>query len=155
MSKAIFLSVRPNFAELILSGTKTVEVRRVVPRGAQPGSLVLIYASSPEKALLGICFIERVSTGRPETIWRKSGGLTGLRKKDFLSYLGGADKAVALHISKPVVFSRPIPLSEIRQAWQAFQPPQSFSYISLSKVEELAKGSRRRRLALPGAGAIG
>jgi predicted transcriptional regulator len=138
MSKALFLSVRPNFAELILSGAKTVEVRRVVPRGAQPGSLVLIYASSPEKALWGICFIDNVSTGRPETIWRKLGNRTGLRKREFLAYLGGAEKAVALHVSKPVVFSRPIPLSEIRKTWRAFQPPQSFSYVALSKVEELA-----------------
>ena len=78
MSKALFLSVRPTFAQLILSGSKTVEVRRVVPRSVQPGSLVLVYASSPEKALWGICFVEKISTGRPETIWRKLGKATGL-----------------------------------------------------------------------------
>lgn len=138
MSKALFLSVRPNFAELILAGTKTVEVRRVVPRAAKPGSLVLIYASSPEKALWGICFIENVSIGRPETIWRKLGKSTGLKKRDFLAYLLGADKAVALHVSKPIEFARPIPLSEIRSVWNQFQPPQSFSYVALSKVEQLA-----------------
>lgn len=135
---ALFLSLRPNFAELILTGKKTVEVRRSVPRSVQPGTLVLIYASTPEKALWGLCFLDEVSTGRPETIWRKTGPRTALRKRDFLTYLEGAETAVALHVSKPIQFSRPIPLSEIRGAWESFQPPQSFSYVPIPRLDALA-----------------
>lgn len=136
---ALLLSIRPRFAQLILSGQKTIEVRRVAPRNVEPGKLILIYASGPERALWGMCFLDGVSIGQPETIWRKLGKETGLRKKDFVDYLQGAKVAVALHVAKPVAFSRPIPLEEIRGKWSAFQPPQSFSYVPLPALIELAK----------------
>ena len=141
---ALFLSLRPVFADLILSGRKTVEVRRVIPRGAKYGSLILLYAAAPEKALWGLCFLDGVSVGAPETIWRKSGSGTGLRKRDFLAYLEGSKRAVALHVSKPVPFSRPIPLAEIRGAWHSFQPPQGFAYIAVPDIENLARGLSQR-----------
>lgn len=144
---ALFLSLRPLFAELILSGRKTVEVRRIVPRSARPGTLVLIYASTPEKALWGLCFLDDVTTGRPETIWRKMGAKTGLRKREFLSYLEGAETAVALQVSKPIQFKRPIPLSEIRAAWDSFHPPQSFSYVSMLRLSALGAGPPPRPAA--------
>jgi predicted transcriptional regulator len=136
---ALFLSLRPVFAQLILSGQKTVEVRRVVPRSVQRGSMVLLYESTPVKAWTGICFFDGISIGRPETIWRKLGGATGLAKREFIAYLDGREKAVALHVSRPVTFARPVPLAEIRDTWEAFHPPQSFLYLPVPDVTELAK----------------
>jgi predicted transcriptional regulator len=138
VTSALFLSLRPNFAELILGGTKTVEVRRVIPRTAAPGSLILLYASSPERALLGMCFLDEIRAARPETIWRRSGDQTGLKKKEFMDYLEGVDKGVALHVSRPIRFARPIPLAEIRESWDGFRPPQSFSYVGVPEVVALA-----------------
>ena len=140
---ALFLSLRPLYADLILSGRKSVEVRRVIPREASEESLVLIYAASPEKALVGFCFLDRITSGRPDAMWRKCGQGTGLSKKDYFSYLDGATQAVALHVSRPVPFSRRIELFQIRRVWDEFRPPQSFSYVPVKALETLARSVPR------------
>ena len=43
-ARALVLSLKPRFAGAILAGTKTVEVRRVMPRITVP-TLALLYAS--------------------------------------------------------------------------------------------------------------
>ena len=50
--RVTLLSVRPRFAEALLNGTKTAEIRR--RRANIPdGSLCLLYASAPVRALVG------------------------------------------------------------------------------------------------------
>ena len=50
---------RPRFAEAILAGVKTVELRRTVPKIVVP-TLALLYATTPVRALLGTCIITDV-----------------------------------------------------------------------------------------------
>lgn len=51
-ARALVLSPKPRFAEAILDGAKTVEVRRLMPRITVP-ALALLYASGSERALVG------------------------------------------------------------------------------------------------------
>src|ERR1700730_5378670 len=67
-NRLMFLSIRPLFAELILQGVKRVELRRVRP-ATHPGTLVLLYASSPTMKLVGICEIESILESTPEDVW--------------------------------------------------------------------------------------
>jgi predicted transcriptional regulator len=48
----IIISVKPEHAHNIIVGRKTVELRR---RFTDTSAIVLIYSSSPEKALIGGC----------------------------------------------------------------------------------------------------
>jgi hypothetical protein len=48
--RTLLLSLRPQFADAILSGTKTVELRRR-PINAQSGTPILLYASRPTMAI--------------------------------------------------------------------------------------------------------
>ena len=52
MSRVLMLSVRPRFARALLAGTKTAEIRRRFP-DVPVGTTVVLYSSSPERALLG------------------------------------------------------------------------------------------------------
>ena len=61
--RMIVLSLKPRYAEAILSGAKTVELRRIEPKLSVP-TRALIYASTPVKALLGTCIVERVTADR-------------------------------------------------------------------------------------------
>jgi predicted transcriptional regulator len=45
---------------MIFDGNKRVELRRVRPRHLNEGDLILVYATSPEKALLGVLEVEKV-----------------------------------------------------------------------------------------------
>jgi len=49
---AFLISIRPRFAEMIFSGSKTVELRRVCPK-VSVGDLALVYVSSPAMELRG------------------------------------------------------------------------------------------------------
>jgi predicted transcriptional regulator len=51
-ARTLLLSLRPRFADAILAGAKTVELRRR-PINARPGTAILLYASRPMMAIVG------------------------------------------------------------------------------------------------------
>lgn len=125
---ALFLSLKPHFAEMILSGRKTVELRRVRPRVG--GSTVAVfYATSPAQLIVGTSRIEGVETDAPAEIWRRFGPDCGLARDEFDAYFAGANLAVAIQLVEPRRLGEGIPLAEFRQRWQGFEPPQSFRYL--------------------------
>ncbi|HRI72573.1 MAG TPA: ASCH domain-containing protein, partial [Polyangium sp.] len=69
-SSTLFLSVKPVFANKILEGTKTIELRRIRPHVA-PGQSVLIYSSSPEMSLIGRAIIENILCDTPMKLWNQ------------------------------------------------------------------------------------
>ena len=70
--RMIVLSLKPRFAEAILAGTKTVELRRTTPRIEVP-TRALLYATTPVRALLGTCIITEVRTADLTALWRSTG----------------------------------------------------------------------------------
>lgn len=126
--RMMILSLRPRFADAILSGVKTVELRRTEPKIRVP-TLVLIYASTPVRALLGTCIVTSVESDRLGTIWQVHGAGSGLDHGEFLSYFEGVEAGTALSLASPSRFSRPVPLEELRSRPTGFRPPQSFCYV--------------------------
>ena len=57
--RTLLLCLRPRFAEAILSGAKTVELRRR-PINTQPGTPILLYASSPTMAIVGTARLREI-----------------------------------------------------------------------------------------------
>ncbi|MCY3559628.1 MAG: ASCH domain-containing protein [bacterium] len=126
--RMMILSLRPRFADAILSGVKTVELRRTEP-GIRVPTLAFVYASTPVRALLGTCVVTSVESGHLGALWRVHGAGSGLDHGEFLSYFEGVEAGTALHLASPRRFSRPIPLVELRSRPTGFHPPQSFSYV--------------------------
>lgn len=133
---AMFLSIRPRFAELILSGVKSVELRRVRPKVIE-GDLILLYASSPVRELIGVCTVSRVEVAPVSELWRRHGRRLGLQRPEFDSYFEGAARAVAISVQDARRVIRPRTLDELRDRLPSFVPPQSFSYISMDDVRRL------------------
>ena len=126
--RMMILSLRPRFADAILSGAKTVELCRTEPKIRVP-TLAFVYASTPVRALLGTCVVTSVESGHLGALWRVHGAGSGLDHGEFLSYFEGVEAGTALHLASPRRFSRPIPLVELRSRPTGFHPPQSFSYV--------------------------
>ena len=59
-SRDVLFSIRPAHAEKILTGNKTVELRRRFASAVTPGTLALIYSTSPTSALTGSAKIKAV-----------------------------------------------------------------------------------------------
>src|SRR5882762_2282035 len=67
----ILLSIRPEFAELILRGEKAYEFRRVLFRNPSVRS-ALIYATRPIGKVIGQFDIAQVISGSPAAIWKQT-----------------------------------------------------------------------------------
>jgi predicted transcriptional regulator len=133
---ALLVSVRPHYAELLLDGSKTVELRRVRPRAAL-GTLVLIYASSPARSLVGMGRVAAIHAADQDAVWRSHGEYTGVTREEYDAYFEGCKTAVAITLSDVKRLKRPRMLAELRHKYHGFRPPQSFRYLDAAQVAAL------------------
>lgn len=124
-------------------GAKTVELRRIRPR-AQPGTLAVIYASSPVRAVLGTCVVEGIRTGSPDEVWELHNKGACVPRRDYRTYFVGSNRAVAITLGSPTRFRCPVPLAAVRSVVGASAPPQSFSYITQAQAARLGSHERAR-----------
>jgi len=133
--RLMLLSIHPRHVENILTGVKTVELRRTRPVVA-PGQPVAIYATTPSAALVATCRIERVEADTPSAIWATSGALAAVTQEEFDRYFEGSMVAVALHLSAVAVLRRSVPLTKIREQG-VFHPPQTWHYLDRLRLSRL------------------
>ena len=69
------MSIHPEYAEALLDGMKTVELRK--SGVADDVSHIVIYATAPVRRVLGWVEAVRVEHGSPSAIWRKHRARTG------------------------------------------------------------------------------
>ncbi|WP_089727895.1 ASCH domain-containing protein [Candidatus Thiosymbion oneisti] len=141
-NQALWLSVRPAFAQLIIDGHKKVELRRVRPRAPQ-GTLTVLYATSPIQSIIGMFILDRVEQDEPRSFWERNRLLCGIEAEDFNAYFKDVARAVGLHIGETWKLEDSISLASIRSVWPGFSPPRSFRYLQCSW------GNKSIALALP------
>ena len=138
--RMVVLSLKPRFAEAILAGTKTVELRRTTPKIEVP-TRALLYASTPVRALLGSCIITSVASARLTELWCEFGSRADLPYQEFKRYFEGVEVGAALALAQQRPFTRIVPLQDLRAEPTGFRPPQSFAYV------EARIGNRLLRMA--------
>lgn len=133
--KAIVLSIKPKYAELILAGTKTVEFRRTW--AAEKVDVIAIYASSPIQKLVGIARVSDIVRAKPTRLWgycSKRGG--GLTKTELTAYFNGKDTGFAVLLQDVKRFVRGI---DPKKVIKDFSAPQSFRYMTVAEMRKLEK----------------
>ncbi len=133
MNKHLFLSVRPEFTSKILSGTKSIEFRRTRPR-VHEGQLVILYASSPTMAIVGVARIVSVTSGSPTWIWNNFRNQGGIQRDRFRVYFHGAQQGHAIELSEAIPLETALPLAMVRKAIPGFHPPQTFAYLTDKQI---------------------
>ena len=133
---AILISIRSRFVRLILDGTKTFELRRKVPKGAERLE-VIVYSSGVDKAIMAKARVTRVVSGTPEAIWNEHSTSLGVTRREFDTYFLGAELAYALKFEDVVATRRPVTLHELR-ASHGLEPPQSWRYLPAESYKRLA-----------------
>lgn len=128
MATNMIISIRPEHAYNIMAGRKTVELRRRFPQTVPVGSLMLIYASSPEQRLVGAVVIEGVKRMTPAGLWRSFRHHACVERSLFQDYFSGAQEGFGVLLGACVRFEHPIPVSELKERFRFF-PPQSYRYI--------------------------
>jgi predicted transcriptional regulator len=128
-SRDVLFSIRPVHAEKILAGNKTVELRRRFANAVTPGTLALIYSTSPTSALIGSAKIKAVHCTDLPTLWKTHKKAACLDKSDFEAYFAGLERGYAIVLDSPRTLERPVGLTELRKRF-GFEPPQSYQYAS-------------------------
>lgn len=134
MKKAIMISIQPKYAEKIFSGEKTVELRRVSPK-VEPGTLAIVYVSSPVKAVLGAFRISEVIQLPVNELWNRVKDKAGVSELEFWTYYKGKKVGAVIYFDDVWQLDNPIRLSNIRDMWKDFRPPQSYRYVSSSIIK--------------------
>lgn len=138
-ARAIVLSIKPKYAELILAGSKTVEFRRVW--AAKEVDTIAIYASAPVQGLVGVVSVSSVVRAKPRILWEycsKRGG--GLSRNQLYAYFDGKETGVAVLLENVQRFSRNI---DPKKVIKGFSAPQSFRYLTPADVIKLQKAIQR------------
>lgn len=121
----VILSIKPKYADAILSGKKKCEFRKTP--FLKKVNKVILYSSSPINKIVGWFEIKNQITGKPSTIWRKYSKNAGITRKEFFDYYDGSESAVCIEIKKVNRFKSPIdPFVKKNN----FIVPQSFRYVN-------------------------
>src|SRR5438105_13216860 len=113
--KPVLLSIKPEYVELIFSGAKTVELRRVVPRSVLPNCELIIYSTSPKQSIVGKAKIERIEKMPVAKLWSEIKHSAGINRKSFFAYFDGKSHGYAICLTKVKQFSPSYPVSGLRE----------------------------------------
>ncbi len=121
----VLLSIKPEFANKILSGEKKFEFRKSLFK--RDGiKTVLIYATMPVGKVIGEFDIDHIISSTPQKIWVETREFSGITKSFFDSYFINREMAHAIKVKKTRRYDAPQRLEDIRSGLKA---PQSYVYI--------------------------
>jgi len=131
----LLISVKPEFAKKIMSGEKTIELRKSAPKKVNKENYILIYVTSPIKELWGICKINNIIKDNPNAFWDNYGSQTGITKSQFKEYFKTNKNAFGIELKEIRNFSKySIELKHLKKAFPNFMPPQTYTYVNSDKI---------------------
>jgi predicted transcriptional regulator len=128
-SRNVLVSIRPIYASRILSGKKTVELRRRFPEVGVIGGVALIYSSSPVQAIVGYAHIKRVLKLPIREIWAKHGESSCISKTEFDRYFSNLEIGFAVLLEGAKPLKRQVNLACLVDQFGVV-PPQSYRYVT-------------------------
>src|SRR5437868_76289 len=100
----VLLSIRPVYANLIASGAKTVELRRRFP-DVPAGTTIVLYATLPVAAVLGLARLRAATAYTLPTLWRKFGSAAAVTKQTFDIYFDECTRGLAIEHEEVAMFT--------------------------------------------------
>ena len=137
MPNTVILSIKPEYADKIFyEKTKKVELRRVFP-DLEKDDLVIVYVSSPKKAVVGYFKIKNIIKKEVRYLWEEVEDKAGITPKEFYDYYSGVKLGIGIGIffKKSKTFKKPVELEKLRQELKNFRPPQSYRYLKPDEWE--------------------
>lgn len=123
--KAILLSIKPEYVDRILAGTKKYEYRKRLARS--DSSVLLIYSTSPVMKVVAKVELLGTICAAPSTLWEQTKSSAGISRKKYREYFQGCKTAYAYKLGKVEIFDPPRNLSD----YNITLAPQSFSYVDI------------------------
>lgn len=129
IDNGLVMSIRPQYAERLFTGRKSVEIRKGFARHWQ-GQRVTLYATSPAKRLVGEARIEKVFIGAPDEVWKIYGEGIGCARSEFDEYTGTARKISAVVMRDVRPFHTPLSIRVASElVAERLKPPQTHQAV--------------------------
>ena len=123
MSK-ILLSIKPEFADKIISGEKKFEYRTHVP--SRPINSIVIYSTSPVGRIIGEVEVIDVISESPSSLWETTKAESGISREKYRKYFKGRKRAYAFKLGQVNKYECDVCLEK----YGVPKAPQSFIYLS-------------------------
>jgi predicted transcriptional regulator len=119
----VLLSIKPKYANAILSGEKQVEFRKLTFK--KEIERVYIYSSAPEQKIIGYFTIEDIISDTPKELWRKFNSVGSITQEDFFDYFANKEIGYSIKIKNVNRFRKS---KDPKTIFKNFVPPQSYMY---------------------------
>jgi len=117
------LSIKPEYVDRILQGTKKYEFRRRIAK--DPIDSIYIYSTYPVMKIVAKMEILGIESAAPSTLWENTKFAAGISRRKFREYFKGCKTAYAYKLGNIYIFDPPKSLQE----YGILFAPQSFIYI--------------------------
>ena len=134
VNDGVVLSVHEKYAEAVIQGRKTVELRRRFA-SRWVGRRASVYAARGAGCLLGTVAIDEVVKANPDEIWERFKDEMCCSRAEFESYAGDRPYLYAIRMNNPKPYEAPVPLSQLSHLiGEHLTPPQSYSAHSVNDL---------------------
>lgn len=120
---AILLSIKPEYANKIMNGTKKYEFRKHLAHGNI--QKIIIYSTAPEKKIIGEVKVDGTLSMKKTPLWEMTKSASGISRDKYRDYFRDSTIANAYILGKPFKYENPKELDDFRVS----QAPQSFIYL--------------------------
>lgn len=117
------LSIKYIYAERIVSGVKTIELRKR-PLGMELGDLILLYETAPDSIIRGGFIADKTVSLPVSKMWDLYNSVMGVEKEFYDSYFENCEVAYGTFVYQSFCFHG-LTLDEIYRLCPGFVPPQA------------------------------
>lgn len=125
----VLISLKPEYGDMMLSGSKTVELRNRIVR-IEPCTKVWIYVKRPIAKIVALANVEYVIHDEPLVVWTRFREQMCIEWVQFKEYVRDRDLVSAIVLYDITELPQPISIGGIRRVVRAFQPPQFYLRIA-------------------------
>ena len=126
-TREVVISVKPPYANLLVDGIKTIELRRKFPADIATGTRCYIYASAPIQRVIGEVKIAKVEKLPLRKLWKRAASHAMISWTDFCDYFAGLEVGYGINMDSYLRYDHAKTLAELDQPIS--RPPQSFCYL--------------------------
>jgi len=123
--RALLLSIKPEYVDKILKGTKKFEYRKRLAK--EDVSVIYIYSTAPSMKVVASVHIDGRLSAPPSTLWEQTKKAAGISRAKYREYFHNCETAYAYILGQVELFEPEKDLSELGVE----SAPQSFAYIEI------------------------
>jgi len=121
----VLLSIRPEYADKIMDGSKKYEYRKALYK-KEGISQIVVYSTMPIGKVIGEFDVGGIIKDSPEALWKKTKKWAGIPYDFFMTYFFEKKEAIAIQVEAPRRYETPL---DIKDVTGSSIPPQSFMYL--------------------------